>query len=153
MAWIKDTYEHLRSTDINSTACVTGKPLEVGGIDGRQEATGLGVFFCLREFFDNKGLTEKLALNPGIQGKTFIVQGFGNVGQHTIDSLQAAGGQVIAIAERDGGLVDDTELGLDVAHIKKYHKKWGTITGFPGAKTVKDSARLLELPCDVLIPA
>lgn len=54
MAWIKDTFEHLQPNDINGSACVTGKPLEEGGIDGRQEATGLGVFFCLREFLNDE---------------------------------------------------------------------------------------------------
>uniref|UniRef100_A0A7I4D9N6 Glutamate dehydrogenase n=1 Tax=Physcomitrium patens TaxID=3218 RepID=A0A7I4D9N6_PHYPA len=103
MAWIKDTFEHLQPNDINGSACVTGKPLEEGGIDGRQEATGLGVYFCLREFLNDEALVAKLGLTTGIKGKTFIVQGFGNVGRHTID--------------------------------------------------VKFAQGILELPCDVLIPA
>lgn len=59
MAWIKDTFEHLQPNDINGSACVTGKPLEEGGIDGRQEATGLGVFFCLREFLNDEVIHQK----------------------------------------------------------------------------------------------
>ncbi|CAM6047681.1 unnamed protein product [Sphagnum compactum] len=143
MAWIKDTFEHLQPNDINGSACVTGKPLEEGGIMGRQEATGLGVFFCLREF-----LNDKASL-----GKLVIVQGFGNVGRHTIDSIHGAGGKIIAIAEANGGLVDESMEGLDIPALKAYHKKKGTITGFPGATTVKNSSGILELPCDVLIPA
>ncbi|XP_024391851.1 uncharacterized protein [Physcomitrium patens] len=153
MAWIKDTYEHLKPNDINGAACVTGKPLEEGGIDGRQEATGLGVFFCLRDFLDDEALVDKLGLTTGIKGKTFIVQGFGNVGRHTIDYIYDAGGLITAIAEVDGGLVAECENGIDIPALKAYHKKMGTITSFPGAKTVKFAPGILELPCDVLIPA
>ncbi|KAI5058946.1 hypothetical protein GOP47_0025265 [Adiantum capillus-veneris] len=152
MAWIKDTYEQLRS-DINGSACVTGKPLEEGGIHGRQESTGLGVFFCLREFFTNQEYMKSLGLDLGIKGKSFIVQGFGNVGRHTSTFVQAAGGRVIAIAELDGGLVDETGIGLDIAQIQRYQAQNGTISGFPKAKTVLETSHLLELPCDVLIPA
>lgn len=153
MAWIKDTFEHLQPNDINGSACVTGKPLEEGGIMGRQEATGLGVFFCLREFLNDKELVSKLGMTPGVKGKMVIVQGFGNVGRHTIDSIHGAGGKIIAIAEANGGLVDESMEGLDIPALKAYHKKKGTITGFPGATTVKNSSGILELPCDVLIPA
>ncbi|KAG0579860.1 hypothetical protein M758_4G130600 [Ceratodon purpureus] len=153
MAWIKDTYEHLQPNDINGSACVTGKPLEEGGIDGRTEATGLGVFFCLREFLNDEALVAKLGMTTGIKGKTFIVQGFGNVGRHTVDYIYGAGGKIIAIAEADGGLVDESGNGLDIPAVKAYHKKKGTITGFPDAKTMKFAPSILELPCDVLIPA
>jgi glutamate dehydrogenase (NAD(P)+) len=153
MAWIKDTFEHLQPNDINGSACVTGKPLEEGGIMGRQEATGLGVFFCLREFLNDKEMVSKLGMTPGVKGKMVIVQGFGNVGRHTIDSIHGAGGKIIAIAEANGGLVDESMEGLDIPALKAYHKKKGTITGFPGATTVKNSSGILELPCDVLIPA
>ncbi|KAG0590513.1 hypothetical protein M758_1G111900 [Ceratodon purpureus] len=153
MAWIKDTFEHLQPNDINGAACVTGKPLEEGGIDGRQEATGLGVFFCLREFLNDEALVARIGLTTGIKGKSFIVQGFGNVGRHTIDSIYGAGGKITAIAELDGGLVAESTEGIDIPALKAYHKKKGTITGFPGAKTVKFAPAILELPCDVLIPA
>ncbi|BBM96727.1 glutamate dehydrogenase (NAD(P)+) [Marchantia polymorpha subsp. ruderalis] len=153
MAWIKDTFEHLRPTDINGSACVTGKPLEEGGIDGRQEATGLGVFFCVREFLNDKELVSKLNMNPGVKGKTFIVQGFGNVGRHTADKLAAAGGKIIAVAEYDGGIVDETGEGLDITAIKAYQATKKSILGFPGTTTRRDSGEILELECDVLIPA
>lgn len=154
MAWIKDTYESLRPTELNSYACVTGKPLEEGGVRGRTEATGMGVFFCLREFLNDKEWVEKLGLGtPGLKDKTFVVQGFGNVGRHTIDFLNQFGGKVIGLAEHDGGLVDESGEGLDINAIKRHHKKTNSITGFPGAKTVKNPLEILELPCDVLIPA
>ncbi|KAJ7544649.1 hypothetical protein O6H91_09G087800 [Diphasiastrum complanatum] len=153
MAWIKDTYEHMKSTDINGAACVTGKPLEEGGIHGRHEATGLGVFFCLREFLNDQDLVKKLHMSPGVKGKTFIIQGFGNVGRNLVDCIQRAGGLIMAISEKDGGLVDETGKGLDVSSIKEYHTRKGTLCGFPGANTIRDPAKILELPCDVLIPA
>ncbi|KAH7292840.1 hypothetical protein KP509_28G001200 [Ceratopteris richardii] len=152
MAWIKDTYEQLRS-DINGSACVTGKPLEEGGIHGRQEATGLGVFYCLREFFNSEDCVNSLGLNLGIKGKSFIIQGFGNVGRHTSTFVQEAGGRIIAIAELGGGLVDESGAGLDVGQVQRYQEQHGTISGFPRAKTVLETSSLLELPCDVLIPA
>ncbi|CAI5489210.1 unnamed protein product, partial [Closterium sp. Naga37s-1] len=153
MAWIKDTYETLRPDDLNSFACVTGKPIEEGGIRGRTQATGMGVFICLREFLSSKNWMTKLNMSTGVEGKSFIVQGFGNVGRHTIDAIVTAKGKITAIAEYDGGLVDETGNGLDIEGIKQYHARNGTITGFPGAKTVSDPFSLLELPCDVLIPA
>eukprot|EP00243_Klebsormidium_subtile_P008114 TRINITY_DN3753_c0_g1_i2.p1 TRINITY_DN3753_c0_g1~~TRINITY_DN3753_c0_g1_i2.p1 ORF type:complete len:405 (-),score=143.36 TRINITY_DN3753_c0_g1_i2:820-1983(-) len=151
MAWIKDTYQGLRPNDINGHACVTGKPLEEGGIRGRPQATGLGVFYALREFLNYKELTDRLGLTTGMKDKTMIIQGFGNVGRHTAEFVHKAGAKVIALAEHDGGIID--ENGLDIDALKAYHQKHGTITGFPGAKTVKDPYSILELPCDVLIPA
>ncbi|KAL3701431.1 hypothetical protein R1sor_019453 [Riccia sorocarpa] len=153
MAWIKDTYEHLRPEDINSTACVTGKPLEEGGIAGRQEATGLGVYFCIREFLNDKELVSRLNMKPGVRGKAFILQGLGNVGLHTAEKIAAAGGRIIAIAEHDGGLVDETGVGLDIDAVKVYKTQKKTIVGFPGVKTLKNSSEILELECDVLVPA
>lgn len=95
----------------------------------------------------------KLGFHPGIEGKSFIIQGFGNVGRHTSTFVQGAGGRITAIAELRGGLIDETGKGLEIAQIQGYHREKGTIIGFPGAKTVKDSSKILELPCDVLIPA
>eukprot|EP00270_Netrium_digitus_P012616 TRINITY_DN4119_c0_g1_i1.p1 TRINITY_DN4119_c0_g1~~TRINITY_DN4119_c0_g1_i1.p1 ORF type:complete len:506 (+),score=121.87 TRINITY_DN4119_c0_g1_i1:43-1560(+) len=153
MAWIQDTYSTLCPSDLNALACVTGKPLEQGGIRGRTQATGMGVFFVLREFLNDEGLTGRLNMRPGVKGKSFIVQGFGNVGRHTIDFIRGAGGKIVGLAEYDGGLVDESGAGLDIDGIRLHHARTGSITGFPGAKTVKDSLTVLELPCDVLIPA
>eukprot|EP00475_Leptophrys_vorax_P005916 TRINITY_DN13590_c0_g1_i5.p1 TRINITY_DN13590_c0_g1~~TRINITY_DN13590_c0_g1_i5.p1 ORF type:complete len:456 (-),score=37.56 TRINITY_DN13590_c0_g1_i5:303-1670(-) len=153
MAWIKDTYEMLKPDDINSFACVTGKPVEEGGIRGRTQATGMGVFMCLREFLTSERWMQRLQMAPGVAGKSFVVQGFGNVGRHTIDAIVAAKGRVTGLVEYDGALVDESGEGLDIAGIKQWHARRGTITGFPGAKTVTDATSVLEMPCDVLIPA
>ncbi|XP_002961784.2 glutamate dehydrogenase, mitochondrial [Selaginella moellendorffii] len=153
MAWIKDTYSFLRHTDINASGCVTGKPISEGGIQGRQEATGLGAFFVLREFFNDEDLVRKVGLTRGVKDKTFIVQGLGNVGLHASEFIHKAGGRIIAIAERHGGLVDETGKGLDIEVVKSYHKKNGTLNGLPNVKNITDTEKILELPCDVLIPA
>lgn len=153
MAWIKDTYVGYRPDDISGLACVTGKPLEEGGIRGRTQATGLGVFYCVREFLNDEKLTSKINLTPGVRGKTFIVQGFGNVGRHSAEFLHKAGGKVVAIAEYNGGIVDETGRGLDIAALRLHHAKTGSILGFQGSSTVEDSNSVLELPCDVLVPA
>ncbi|GBG82065.1 hypothetical protein CBR_g34345 [Chara braunii] len=153
MAWIKDMYTVLVPDDLNAVAVVTGKPLDEGGIEGRTEATGMGVFFCLREFMNNEELMSKINLKPGVKGKTFIVQGFGNVGYHTIECVRAAGGRIVGVAEHDGAVFDDSGIGIDAAALKVYQQQKGTILGFPGLKTVKDSASVLEYPCDVLVPA
>lgn len=153
MAWIKDTYQGYNPADISGLACVTGKPLEEGGIRGRTQATGLGVFYCIREFLNDPNWTGKLDLTPGVRGKAFIVQGFGNVGRHSAEFLHTAGGRIVAIAEYDGGIVDETGKGLDITALKLHHAKTGSILGFQGSNTVEDSNSVLELPCDVLVPA
>ncbi|GJP51169.1 hypothetical protein CLOM_g10333 [Closterium sp. NIES-68] len=159
MAWMKDTYTSLRPSDLNSLACVTGKPLEEGGIRGRLEATGMGVFICLREFLNSQEHAASVGLQPGVRGKSFVIQGFGNVGRATADltssmqAVAAAGGRVVGVMEYDGGLLDDTGTALDVAALRSYQQRHGTIVGYPHATQVQDPATLLHVPCDVLIPA
>jgi glutamate dehydrogenase (NAD(P)+) len=75
MSWIKDTYEAFSGADLNSAACVTGKPVTQGGIRGRKEATGLGVFYCIREALSYKEDMDRLGLTTGVEGKTAVVQG------------------------------------------------------------------------------
>ncbi|CAI5470918.1 unnamed protein product [Closterium sp. Yama58-4] len=154
MAWIKDTYQMLRPNDLNSFACVTGKPLEEGGIRGRTAATGQGVFVCLREFFKSAKWMGRLGMSEGISGKTFVVQGFGNVGRHTIDAIVAAGGRIVGLAEWNGGLLAAPGEALDMDAVKAHAARTGgSILGCAGATTVSDSASILEAACDVLIPA
>ncbi|GJP60145.1 hypothetical protein CLOP_g17280 [Closterium sp. NIES-67] len=153
MAWIKDTYQMLKPGDLNTFACVTGKPLHEGGIRGRTQATGQGVFVCLREFFKSEKWMERLGMSVGIKSKTFIVQGYGNVGRHTIEAIVGAGGRIVALAEWNGGLVDDTGAGLDMAAVAAHHARTGSILHCVGATTLLDSAAILERECDVLIPA
>jgi glutamate dehydrogenase (NAD(P)+) len=150
MAWIADTYRALRPDDLNAAACVTAKPLSLGGIPGRKEATGLGVFYGIRELFDNDTFARSLALPKGIAGKTVIVQGLGNVGYHAAHFFEQAGAKLIALAEREGALYDPQ--GLSLAAVLAHRKATGSILDFPGAQNLS-SAAALEVECDVLVPA
>ncbi|CAI7794023.1 unnamed protein product [Closterium sp. NIES-53] len=151
---VTDTYQMLRPNDLNSFACVTGKPLEEGGIRGRTAATGQGVFVCLREFFKSSKWMGRLGMSEGISGKTFVVQGFGNVGRHTIDAIVGAGGRIVGLAEWNGGLLAAPGEALDMEAVKAHAARTGgSVLGCAGATTVSDSASILEAPCDVLIPA
>jgi glutamate dehydrogenase (NAD(P)+) len=152
MAWIADQYARMNTTDINAKACVTGKPPHAGGIQGRVEATGRGVQYALREFFRHKEDVAAAKLSGTLDGKRVIVQGLGNVGYHAAKFLSEEDGcKVIAVIERDGGLVDDK--GLHIEDIYQWIKKHGTIKGYAGASFVEDGVALLEAECDILIPA
>ncbi len=151
MAWIADTYATFKHDEINALGCVTGKPLGQGGIQGRTEATGMGLFFGVREALDNKEDMKKLGLEPGIEGKKIIVQGLGNVGYFSSKFCMEGGGIIVGIAEREGGIYDVN--GLDIDKVFNHRKETGSILDFPGAKNYKNSGEVLELECDVLIPA
>ncbi|WP_237072591.1 Glu/Leu/Phe/Val family dehydrogenase [Pseudaestuariivita rosea] len=152
MAWIVDQYARMNTTDINARACVTGKPLNSGGIAGRVEATGRGVQYALREFFRDPRDVEKAGLSGSLDGKRVIVQGLGNVGYHAAKFLQEEDGAVIVgIIERDGALYD--ESGLDVNAVHDWLVKHGGVTGYPDAGHTAEGAVVLEQECDILIPA
>ncbi|MBO0359880.1 Glu/Leu/Phe/Val dehydrogenase [Hymenobacter sp. BT186] len=151
MAWIADTYMTFKYGDTSALGCVTGKPVGQGGIRGRTEATGLGVFYGLRELLLDEPILDKLGLTSGIAGKRIIVQGLGNVGYYAAHFCQADGALITGIAEREGGIYSET--GLDVAAVFKHRQNTGSILGFPGATDVAESLDLLEYECDVLIPA
>ncbi|GAA6199178.1 Glu/Leu/Phe/Val dehydrogenase [Aquicoccus sp. SU-CL01552] len=152
MAWIADQYARMNTTDINARACVTGKPLNAGGIAGRVEATGRGVQFALREFFRDPRDVEKAGLTGGLEGKRVIVQGLGNVGYHAAKFLaQQDGVRITGIIERDGALFD--EGGLDVEAVHHWIARHGGVSGFPDATHTAEGAAVLEHDCDILIPA
>ena len=152
MAWIADQYARMNTTDINAKACVTGKPLNAGGIQGRVEATGRGVQYALREFFRHPGDAAHAGLSGDLEGKRVIVQGLGNVGYHAAKFLSEEDGAVVTgILERDGGLHSDA--GLDVDRVRQWIAAHGTVRGYPEASFVPDGASLLEADCDILIPA
>ncbi|WP_283178468.1 Glu/Leu/Phe/Val dehydrogenase [Gemmobacter sp. 24YEA27] len=152
MAWIADQYARMNTTDINAKACVTGKPPHAGGIQGRVEATGRGVQYALREFFRHPGDVALTGLKGGLQGKTVIVQGLGNVGYHAAKFLSGEDGcKIIGIIERDGALTD--EKGLDVDAVRDWIARNGGVKGFPGGNFIEDGASVLEAACDILIPA
>jgi len=153
MAWIKDTYQHFRPEEVSGIGCVTGKPLEQGGIRGREEATGLGVYFGVRELLNQQKLMAKIDLPVGVAGKRVIVQGFGNVGYHAATNFLQHGAKVIAICEHDGYIYNPD--GLDAVEVKNHQRKLGTILGFPGAVRSQkgNSLQGMEIETDVLIPA
>ena len=153
MAWIADQYKRMNTTDINGNACVTGKPIAMGGIQGRTEATGRGVQFALREFFRHPEDVAKAGLSGQLEGKRVIVQGLGNVGYHAAKFLSEEDGcKVVAVIERDGALLDPK--GLDIEAVRQHmNRNGGLLAGFPGAKHVADGAAVLEEACDILVPA
>ncbi|OLC39411.1 MAG: glutamate dehydrogenase [Candidatus Rokubacteria bacterium 13_1_40CM_4_69_5] len=151
MAWIYDTYSAFNPGAIDAMACVTGKPVTQGGIRGRVEATGRGVYFGLREACSVGEDMKPLGLSTGLEGKTVVVQGLGNVGYHTARFCQQAGCVIVALSEREGAVY--RAEGLDVDAVVKHQKETGSILNFPGAKNISPTNRALELPCDILIPA
>lgn len=152
MAWIADQYARMNTSDINSKACVTGKPPHAGGIQGRVEATGRGVQYALQEFFRHEDDKVMAKLSGDLEGKRVIVQGLGNVGYHAAKFLSEEDGSLItAVIERDGALVDDK--GLKIEDIHNWMTKHGTIKGYPSATYVEDGGPILEKECDILIPA
>lgn len=151
MSWIVDTYSSLNPNDIDAQACVTGKPVSQGGVRGRTEATGLGVFFGIREACSFQDDMEKLGLTIGIAGKRIIVQGLGNVGYHAAKYFQEAGAKLVGLIEYNGAIYD--ENGLDVDQVQAHRQTTGGILNYPGAINFSDPAEGLEQPCDILIPA
>ena len=151
MGWIVDTYSALADRKLNAAACVTGKPISLGGVRGRTEATGRGVFYGLREACSIAEDMERLGLAPGLEGKTFVVQGLGNVGYHTARFLQEAGAHLVGVSEYEGAIRDPS--GLDLEDLMAHRKETGSITDFPGAEKLDHRDRALELDCDILIPA
>jgi glutamate dehydrogenase (NAD(P)+) len=152
MSWIMDTMHQIGDDDLNALASVTGKPVGQGGVRGRTEATGRGVYYGIREACRFADDMERLGLAPGVEGKDVVVQGLGNVGYHAARILTEEGGaNIVGIAEIEGAIYDDSGLAVDdvVAH----REDTGSILDFPGAENIDTSARALELPCDILIPA
>ena len=152
MAWIADQYSRMNTTDINSRACVTGKPINFGGIAGRVEATGRGVQYALREFFREPKDVDKAGLSGTLDGKRIIVQGLGNVGYHAAKFLREEDGSLITgIIERDGAIYN--EGGLNVEAVRDWIMENDGVSGFPGATYSENGSALLEADCDILIPA
>ncbi|MCE2849207.1 MAG: Glu/Leu/Phe/Val dehydrogenase [Chitinophagaceae bacterium] len=151
MSWILDTYMAMHPGEVEALGCVTGKPVTQGGVKGRREATGLGVFFGIREVCNNAEVMAKLGLETGLTGKKIIVQGLGNVGYHSAKFFQEGGALVVGLAEYEGSIYN--ENGLDVEAVFQHRKKTGSILDFPGATNFNKNTDALEAPCDILIPA
>lgn len=151
MAWIVDTYTSLKPGEIDGAGCVTGKPVTQGGVRGRKEATGLGVFFGIREVCNMPDVMEKLGLSTGVENKRVVVQGLGNVGYHTAKFFREAGSKVVALAEYEGAIFNAD--GLNEEEVFQHRKATGSILNFPGATNLAKNTDALELECDILIPA
>ena len=144
MAWMADAYKRLHPEDINARACVTGKPLRLGGIAGRVEATGRGVQYALREVFRTPEVLARAGLSGSLEGQRIVVQGLGNVGFHAAQFLSAEdGARIVAVAERDGAVMN--EAGLDIEALREHMRATGGVRDFPGATHEPDSARALGL--------
>ena len=150
MGWILDTFRQINE-DINAEGCVTGKPVGQGGIRGRTEATGRGVFFGIQEACSNHEDMKNLGLAPGIEGKTFVVQGLGNVGFHAAKYMVEGGAKMVGVAEIDGSIY--SEDGIDLEKLMAYKHEKGGIVGFEGTEQLQNSSKVLEAECDILIPA
>ena len=152
MSWMADTYKHLHPDDINYIACVTGKPVHHGGIQGRVEATGRGVQYALREFFRHSDDVKKANMTGSLDGKTCVIQGLGNVGYHAAKFLSEEDGVIItAVIEYNGALVNDE--GIDIEQLKQHLDEHGSIESYPCAELVEEGSVVLEKECDILIPA
>ncbi|MDR9416070.1 MAG: Glu/Leu/Phe/Val dehydrogenase [Gracilimonas sp.] len=150
MGWILDTYRQMQD-DLNAEGCVTGKPIEQGGIRGRTEATGRGVYFGIREACSVKDDMANLGLETGIEGKTFVVQGLGNVGYHASKYMTEAGAKLVGVAEIEGSIYD--ENGIELEKLMQFRKETGSIIGFENTRELKERDNALTSDCDILIPA
>ncbi|TRY90543.1 hypothetical protein DNTS_002665 [Danionella cerebrum] len=142
-------YCRKRAPDINAHACVTGKPISQGGIHGRISATGRGVFHGIENFVNEAAFMSQLGLSPGFGDKTFVIQGFGNVGLHSMRYLHRYGAKCVGVGELDGSIWNPN--GIDPKELEDYKLANGTIVGFPNANPYEGS--ILEADCDILIPA
>ncbi len=150
MGWILDTYRQMKD-DLNAEACVTGKPIQQGGIRGRTEATGRGVYFGIREACSIKKDMDKLGLDTGVEGKTFVVQGLGNVGYHASKYMTEAGAKLIGVAELEGAIYDPK--GIDLEKLVEFRKETGSIIGYGTSKELPSNSDIFTQECDILIPA
>ena len=139
MGWMADEFEKISGDKTRAT--FTGKPISLGGSEGRGSATGLGGFYVFARLRSKYGISE---------GSSVVIQGFGNVGGNAAEILREHGYKIIAISDSKSAIVN--ENGLDIKALSMYKAENGRIGGFPGSREITN-AELLELPCDVLIPA
>ena len=154
MTWIKDTYVNVKGeTDINAEGCCTGKFISQGGIAGRAESTGLGVYYAVREMLNTESFAERCGLTTGIAGKTFVVQGFGAVGYWASKFIEQDGGKITTVVEYNSAIHNPD--GLDVEDVKQHMIKHGTLATYPNAteSVVENPLQFLTKQADCMIPA
>lgn len=153
MSWIQDTYRQFYPHEVDAIGAVTGKPVNQGGIRGRTEATGLGVFYVVREFLKYSEVQQTTGLGPDLRGKSIVIQGFGNVGYHAAKYFSEAGARIVAIGERDCYLANPD--GLDVETVSSHLRSKHTLRDYTsyGTRVEMEPKRVLEIECDILIPA
>lgn len=151
MAWIADTYQAFRPEQIDALGCVTGKSVSQGGIRGRTEATGRGVFYGLKEACSFADDMQKLGLGPGLAGKRIVVQGLGNVGLHAARFCIEGGSVLVGVGEYEGAI--HNPAGIDLDEVLKHRGQTGSLLNFPHATNLARREDVLEIDCDILIPA
>ena len=151
MAIILDTYNSLTAEPLNALACVTGKPVGQGGVRGRTEATGRGVFFGVQQACEYEDDMQALGLTAGLAGKRVIVQGLGNVGYHAAKFLQEGGATLVGLSEIEGAIYDPD--GLDINAVMAHRKETGSILDYGKARNLTNGASILVQDCDILVPA
>lgn len=151
MSWIYSTYKTLSNSNIDSAASVTSKNIAQGGVSGRKEATGRGVFIGLRELLEDKEEMAKINLKTGIKDKKVIIQGFGNVGFHTAYFLEAAGAKIIGICEYNGSIYNSDGLSPD--SVKSWLKDGKNLSEYENCKFYDDPYHVFYEECDILVPA
>ena len=152
MEWILETYKTLKPDDINYRGCVTGKPLHRGGIAGRTEATGRGIEEVVREIFRHEDIVKEAGLKNELKDNEIIVQGFGNVGSNLAKHLyNRDNAKIIAIGEFDGYLYN--KKGIDINALIEFFQKNKSINNPKLGEFKNNPSELLELDCDILIPA
>jgi glutamate dehydrogenase (NAD(P)+) len=153
IAWMADTYLALSRGEESGSAALTGKPLSQGGVRGRVEATGRGVYFGVREAFRTPEVAASCGLSPGLDGKSIVVQGLGNVGTHAATFLAGDGARIVGILEREGAVYDPK--GFDVAAVAAHRAQGGSVLDLEAQVKLgpEDSALGLEWECDILLPA
>jgi len=151
MAWIADTYTQLRPGELDALGCVTAKPVGAGGIRGRTEATGRGVYYGTREACGVAEDMKALGLPTGLAGKRIVIQGLGNVGYHAAKFFQEGGAVLVGLAESEGAIANPN--GLDLEAVMAHRRERRSLLGFPGGTDLARREEALELDCDILVPA
>lgn len=150
MSWIADQYSKtIGYQDIDSHGCVTGKPINQGGIHGRVSATGRGIYHATDYFLKHPGFMKMVGLDTGWKDKTFVLQGFGNVGLHTMRYFTRAGAKCIGVAEKDGSIFNPK--GIDPRALEEHKLRHKSIVDFPDA--TQYAGDLMVASCDLLVPA